>query len=125
MPKKIFLISPVRKVSQEEKVRLLEYVSKLELDGHQVYLPSRDTNQDDAIGLNICQANRKAIEEADEIHIYYSKNSEGIPFDFGMTFMARKPLFIVNREDVPKTSYKSFTNVLLALDEKYRKENNI
>lgn len=120
LEKKIFLICPVREITEEENQFLQDYIAKLESQGHKVYYPPRDTNQDDPIGLNICSENRKAIKEADEIHIYWSGKSEGSRFDFGMTFMTEKPIVLINRDKIRRTPYKSFQNVLLELDAKYR-----
>lgn len=115
---KIFLISPVRRISKKERELIKKYVEKLEKEGHQVYWPIRDTNQADPIGLRICKDNRKAIKEANEIHIWWSENSRGSLFDFGMAFMAQlfmpeKKFVLVN--EVKTTPEKSFSNVLFII----------
>ena len=119
LERKIFMICPVRDISQAEEKFLHDYLSRLEEAGHKVHYPPRDTDQDDNVGLRICSDNRAAIMDSDEIHIYYNPHSEGSKFDFGMVFMADKPLKLINREDVEMTTHKSFQNVLLALDERY------
>lgn len=85
-----------------------------------VYWPLEDTNQDDPIGLRICADNRRAIWEADEVHIWFDTNSEGSIFDLGMYFaflmIQKKKLIVINREHLFKTSQKSFNNVMLALE---------
>jgi len=120
LEKKIFLICPVRGINEEEAQFLHDYLIKLENKGYKVHYPPRDTNQEDPIGLNICSENRAAIRNADEIHIYYTSKSEGSKFDFGMVFMAEKPLKLINRDKVERTPHKSFQNVLLELDAKYK-----
>ena len=120
LEKRIFLICPVRGASEDESQFLQDYLSQLENEGHKVHYPPRDTNQDDPVGLDICTENRAAINEADEIHIYWNPTSQGSLFDFGMLFMAEKPLKLINRDDVERTPHKSFQNVLLELDAKYR-----
>ncbi len=120
LERKIFLICPVRIISEAEKQYLEDYISRLETAGHKVHFPPRNTNQNDLVGLNICSENRAAIMGADEIHIYYNPKSEGSLFDFGMTFMADKPIKLINKYDIERTPYKSFQNVLLELDEKYK-----
>ena len=117
--KNIFLICPVRGVSDEEKAAIKAYVDKLEALGHRVYWPARDTNQDDPIGLRICTDNRWGIRQADEIHIWWNPASEGSRFDFGMVFALEKKVIIANREAVTPTPGKSFANVLLAYSERW------
>jgi len=128
---KIFLISPVRNVGKEERKIIEKYVAKLEKLGHKVHWPERNTNQNDKIGLRICQDNRKAIEWADEIHIWWQwqekkwwqkwmwwikeKKSTGSLFDFGIAFTFNKRVILVNPNEVKSTPKKSFNNVLLAL----------
>lgn len=117
LERKIFLICPVRKATDPEKEFLKRYVSELERQGHKVHYPKRNTNQNDPVGYDICSENRAAIENADEVHIYFNPESPGSLFDFGMAFMAKKPITFINAEDIPRTPEKSFQNVLHALDE--------
>lgn len=115
--KRIFLICSVRDATDEEKKVQQEYVQKLEDTGHKVYWPPRDTNQDDPIGLRICQDNRKVIYFADEVHILWSEKSQGSLFDFGMAFAMAKKIVLANVDVVkPTDGKKSFNNVLLALN---------
>lgn len=121
MEKSIFIICPVRNLSEATGRRLIAYVRALEQAGHRVHWPPRDTDQHDPIGLRICRDNGRAILEADEVHVWYDKDSQGSIFDFGMLFMAAvvigpaKRIVIANPEDVGKADGKSFQNVLLAL----------
>ncbi len=115
-PTKIFLICPVRNIEQVEKTQIETYVSKLEDEGKKVYWPLRDTNQDDSVGLRICQDNRKAIIESDEVHVWWNPSSQGSLFDLGMTFGTDKKVVLANPESVKTTPHKSFNNVLLALN---------
>lgn len=66
--------------------------------------------------MKICKRNRKAIEEADRIDIYWTDKSQGTKFDLGMVFALRKPIKIINRKGLEKTPHKSFVNVLLELE---------
>jgi nucleoside 2-deoxyribosyltransferase len=94
---KVFIICSVRGASEEYKIKLENYVSKLEADGIEVHLPHRDTNQN-ARGYDICKQNANAIKEADEIHIFYSKESQGTHFDMGVSFALDKKIVIVENE---------------------------
>jgi len=120
--KRIFIISPVRGITKEEKQFLDEYVARLESQGHSVHYPCRDTNQNDPIGLYICCENREAIRKSDEVHVYWKEKSKGSLFDFGMLFIAEKPIVLINRDEIKRTPYKSFQNVLLELDARHRKK---
>lgn len=71
MNKKIYLICPVRKVSQVIKKLLDDYVEDLESQGDQIHYPHRDVNQLDDTGLNIMLSHRKAVEDSDEVHAYW------------------------------------------------------
>ena len=116
---RIYIICPVRNATQIELHKINEYVRSLEKLGHIVHFPPRDTNQDNT-GIQICEQNRKAIEDADEIHIFWvGGQSKGSLFDFGMAFMLRKPIVLINK--VIQTSTKSFENVLLTLHERNEK----
>ena len=113
---KIFLICPVRGITEEEKNVIEQYVLNLEEAGHTVHWPPRDTDQNDSVGLRICQDNRKALEEAEEIHIWYNETSRGSLFDLGMAFALRKKVVLINRKRARRTPHKSFINVLLAIN---------
>jgi nucleoside 2-deoxyribosyltransferase len=97
MSKKVFIICSVRGASDEYQTKLENYVKSLEEDGYKVHLPHRDTNQK-ANGIDICKQNATAIFEADEVHIFYSKASQGTHFDMGVAFALNKPLKVVENE---------------------------
>lgn len=122
MKKSIFLICPVRNSSEETTQEIAAYVQKLEDAGYRVYWPTRDTKQDDPVGMRICRDNGRAILLADEVHVWYNAGSQGTVFDLGMYFMAvevlgaPKKLVIANPWAIDKNDgKKSFPNVLLAL----------
>ena len=94
---KIFIICSVRQATIEYSKKLYSYAHKLEQAGHQVHLPPRDTNQH-ALGINICRQNKQAIKEADEIHVFYSSQSQGTHFDLGMAFGLEKWIKIFQNE---------------------------
>lgn len=65
---------------------------------------------------------REEIKEAELIEYEWKENSCDFLFDFGMTFALEKPIYLINRDKLKPTEGKSFVNVLLALDEFYRKK---
>lgn len=108
---KIFIICSVRDASADLRDRLEKYTADLEADGHSVHLPHRNTDQT-ADSISICRQNMRAIELADEVHIFYDPASFGSHFDMGVSFAKGKPIKIV--EGVKETKGKSFHNMLAA-----------
>jgi hypothetical protein len=113
----IFIICPVRNASPEIRAKLEAYVKKLESEGHRVHYPPRDTNQDDEVGLNICLQNLKAVAEADEVHVAWDNQSQGVLFDLGIAFTLNKPIRVI-KSCFPRRipSGKSFPRVIRALE---------
>ena len=118
---KIFLICPVRNADPSLNIKLAGYVKSLEDEGHYVHWPTRDTKQEDPTGgYLICFRNFSAIQEADQIHIWYDESSNGSKFDMGGVFMLveilryNKRIFIVNRGEakVVDLKEKSFLKVM-------------
>lgn len=93
----IFIICSVRQADPRYLDKLNGYANRLRKIGHTVHLPSEDTNQR-ALGINICHQNKHAINQADEVHVFYSSKSQGTHFDLGMAFMAGKHIVVVENE---------------------------
>jgi nucleoside 2-deoxyribosyltransferase len=109
---KIFMICPVRNATPEMIEGIEAEVAALEAQGHRVYYPARDTNQDDRTGLNICKSNRAAIATADEVHIIWDGQSTGSLFDLGMAFALHKKIVPVVGRFPAMSSGKSFQNMV-------------
>lgn len=92
---KYFVICAVRKADKEYSDYIAALVNKYEEEGHEVYWPARDTDQDDPIGYRICVDNRAAIENADAILFAWDGESTGSLFDLGIAWMARKEIVII------------------------------
>jgi len=60
------------------------------------------------------------IKDAAFVPLEFNGINPDFLFEFGMLFMAEKPLKLINRDEVKPTPYKSFENVLLHLDDLYR-----
>ncbi|PKM70119.1 MAG: hypothetical protein CVU86_07110 [Firmicutes bacterium HGW-Firmicutes-11] len=112
MNKSIFLICPVRNATEVQKQKMEKHISKIESQGHTIYYPARDTDQNDGVGYRICTDNLNAMKAADEIHIFWDPSSTGTLFDLGMAFALKKKLKIVNFEEVEITRSKSFSNMI-------------
>jgi len=123
--RKIYIICPVRKLTDPEKEIVLAYVEKKEREGFIVRCPLRDTNQIDEIGLRIVTEHEiNDIIWADEIHIWWNPTSEGSLWDFAQARMAsyfqEKKIVLINVDEIEITKdeqgniKKTYTNVLLA-----------
>jgi len=104
---KICIICPVRK-GVPKKVE--NYVAKLEARGDLVYYPPRDNPQEDTTGYYICFTMSEAIRKADEVHIWYSPDSQGVHFDLGIAFVLRKKIRLINNP--PDGEGKSYIKVI-------------
>ncbi len=104
---RITIICSVRSGTSKE---VYDYVEKMEKAGHKVYLPPRDTPQDDPTGLEICLRMCQQIRLADEIHIFYNPDSQGIHFDMGCAFALGKKWKLIN--DPPDGNEKSYIKVI-------------
>lgn len=71
---KAFLVGLVHEAVNEQKSLFKVRTQQLEREGYVVHLPHRDTDQN-ATFWNICQENRRAIEESDVIEVLYDPNS--------------------------------------------------
>ena len=105
--KRIYVICPVRHITEEQKIEIDNYVKKIEKQGYKVHYPPRDVIQEDATGWNICEAHRNAILKCDEVHIFWDTTSIGSHFDLGMAFVLRKKLKLIKsyHKDKKEKSY--------------------
>jgi len=132
--KRVYIACPVRNATKKEIEFLTEYVKDLEAKGYDVHFPhdKEDVNQDDPVGINICDTHAEALLKADEVHIYYNPTSEGTIFDLGMAYILRRirqktgedlEIKLINRdvvEEVEKANPgKSFRKVMKHLDDIY------
>lgn len=116
---KIYLICPVRGCDEYTSKALDTYVTQLESEGHEVHYPPRDVDQtDDGIGLEICETHLASMKESDEVHVWWEISSKGSHFDFGMAYALDIPITVINSYET--TEYKSYGNVLKALEERHR-----
>jgi len=112
IPKRIFIIHPVRNISNEWRSGLYKFVEKLERRGNIVYFPIRDTNQEDETGYRICLQNMLALKNADIAYVAWDGKSQGVLFDLGMAFAFRKPIKIIDGYFPPPTEGKSFQSMI-------------
>jgi len=106
---RVFVISSVRNASPVLRSRLEEYSAHLTENGHEVYLPHRDTRQD-VSSLQIVVQNRKSIEAADEVHLFYCPDSQGSHFELGLAFAMNKRVKVIENVEYPEG--KSFARMV-------------
>jgi len=113
MQLKIYLIHPVKDITEEEKEALDKYVEDLELNkGYEVHYPIRDVNQDQR-GVCICEEHLEAMIDCDEVHLAWTEKSRGSIWDLGMAYGLEKPLKIVPGFYPQSKEHKAYENVLL------------
>ena len=121
MAKDVYLICPVRNVTQETLEKMNRYVDDLELKGISIHYPPRDVDQtEDGVGLAISTAHREAMLECKEVHVFWDNESYGSHFDLGMAFMlnAVKGIPIVIAKPIELTEKRSYGNILNQVAEK-------
>jgi hypothetical protein len=92
--------------------RMLIHRDILVGQGHEVRIPAFDSHPTlDELGM--CISNREDVRWSEEVHLIWDRRSTGTIFDFGMVFMAEKPLKIIYLE--PKT----FENVMRKYEESF------
>jgi len=117
--KKAFVICPVRGVDPDT---WRPYVEALEgLGYYKVHWPTRDTDQNDPVGLRICDDNLAAIKAADAVFIIWDGKSEGCLFDMGMAFALDKPVHLLKMPE-PSDGKKGFQNMMRALEVRQMRE---
>jgi len=82
----IFIIHSKGHVDKEMKL-----AADLESQGHTVYVPLRDTDQNGTID-QICESNKKAMMGCDEVRVIWDGTSHGVIFDVGMAFALGKKI---------------------------------
>jgi hypothetical protein len=104
---KIYVICPVRNVTEEQIEEVRDYVAQLEAEGHDVHYPPRDVEQDDPTGWGIVMGHGNAMKEADRVDIFWDKTSSGSHFDLGMAWSLEKDIKLVKtyQEDGEGKSY--------------------
>jgi len=61
----------------------------------------------------------EAILNAKEIHMIFDHESEGSVADLEAAMALQKPIYLVNRDQLTPTEKRSYTNVVLKLEEDY------
>lgn len=91
----VYIICPVRNVTESQQEEIDDYVKELENQGHVVHNPKYAVNQEDETGYGICDCHRNFMEKADRVDVFWDVTSKGSHFDLGMAFVLRKTIKIV------------------------------
>lgn len=73
----------------------LGYAKDLEAQGHQTFVPLRDTKQTNTIEHRILDSNRIGMIWCDEAHVLWDLSSLGVIFDIGMAYALERPIKII------------------------------
>jgi nucleoside 2-deoxyribosyltransferase len=93
--KKIFIICPVRIITDEQRQEIDDYIKQKKEEGFSVHSYKNINQVDPTGGVNICAQHRKVMLECDEVHVFFDAASSGSHFDFGMAFVLDKPIKLV------------------------------
>ena len=107
---KIYIICPARRIIIEQQIEIDDYISMLKLSGDLVH-SYKDVNQDDPTGYNIVIEHMKAMEECDEVHVFWDKESTGSHFDLGMAMILGKKINLLKSYQ-PEGDVKSYLKVI-------------
>ena len=100
MPKKIFIAHSMGMCKEAE-----EWSNKLEHEGHDTYLPCRDTAQEPGPDFNgawenvILAKNLEGVKWCDEVHVIWDLSSLGTVFDMGSAYALGKPIYVIQLKD--------------------------
>lgn len=108
---KIYIICPVRNQNKHQEKDIDDYIKEQEGKGNSIFYPKRDAPQWDKTGYNIVKAELRAIEECDEVHIFWDINSYGSHFDLGAAMVLNKKLVLIQEFSKDKKQ-KSYAKVI-------------
>jgi nucleoside 2-deoxyribosyltransferase len=111
----VYLICPVRNVTQDQQNEIDDYAKSLEDEGCCVHNPKYAVDQADDTGWNICEGHLAAMKSSDRVDVFWDVTSKGSHFDLGMAFALRKDVRLV-REYQPDTEGKSYVKVMQRMD---------
>lgn len=115
----IYVVCPVALLTDKEKALIDSEVDNWEEQGHNVRLPYRDTDQEDAFGMRIIEEHEDDIIWADEVRVWYNRTSTGSFWDIGQTKMAQyflpnKRLRWVNVDEVDLRFYEQYQERIIS-----------
>lgn len=108
---KIYILCPVRNVTDEQQAAIDSHAAALKAAGHEVHNPRYAVDQNCPTGYSICMGHLEAIREADEVHIFWDAQSYGSHTDLGSAMALDKRLKLIRAFSVDGPS-KSYLKVI-------------
>ncbi len=97
---KIFVIHSLAMPKQA-----LGHAEKLEKEGHETFVPCRDTPQIDTTREDILKSNKAGMKWCQITHVFWNLSSLGTIFDIGMAYALGKPVHVI---DVRKHHFATY-----------------
>ncbi len=88
----IYIICAVRNAPEEKIAEIRLYAKQRRDAGHWVHFPPDDVDQNDPTGKGICRDHLAALEDSDEVHVFWDVKSSGSHFDLGMAYALQKKI---------------------------------
>lgn len=118
----VAVIYPMNELNPTNKHAINTYLTALAELKLKAYWHFEDSNPPFSQNIKYLTKICKAIELADDVHMFWDPNSPFKEFDLGMIFAAQKPLFIPNYDAVE--NFNGFVEVINGLQSKYRARND-
>ncbi len=75
--------------------KALQWAETLELEGHETFVPGRDTEQELTTEHEILKSNLDGLKWCDEAHLLWDLSSLGSIFDMGSAYALGKPIKVI------------------------------
>ena len=85
----------------------LKHAEVLEHEGHETYVPLRDTEQKLTTEAEILRSNLNGIKWCDETHLIWDLSSQGTLFDMGCAYALDKPIKVIKTKTHHWTKFVS------------------
>lgn len=118
----VAVIYPMNELTPTNEHSINTYLTALAELKLKAYWHFEDSNLLFSQNIKYLTKIRKAIELADDVHMFWDPNSPFKEFDLGMIFAAQKPLFIPNYDTVE--NFNGFVEVINNLQNKYLARND-
>lgn len=112
---KIYILCPVRNVTDEQQAAIDSHAAYLQATGHEVHNPRYAVDQTCPTGYWICKGHLEAIRAADEVHIFWDAQSFGSHTDLGSAMALDKRLRLIREFSVDGPS-KSYLKVIREIE---------
>jgi nucleoside 2-deoxyribosyltransferase len=114
---RIYVICPVRNISEDQKQTITIFVNRMERIGNQVYYPPRDAPQESKTGYEIVMSELEAIKACDHVVVFWDINSKGSHFDLGMAVALGKKISMEFLFE-PDGKEKSYVKVIREINDR-------